>query len=168
MILVLLTFLINAPPLTLFLSFFIVHLSLFFFFSFFIVLFSFSFFFVCRCHCFITSLQLKGVLLNKDSLKNKRGQPPVDIVGMLAWGLDSALKGCSPMKCPTGEGGMASGLWDPTSTSFVSHTCPNRGISSIAPSPTDATASMGGKQLELKWSTTITIMMMSMVLSICF
>ena len=117
----------------------------------------------------ITSLQLKGVLLKKDSLKNKRGQPPVDIVGMLAWGLDSALKGCSPMKCPTGEKGMASGLWDPTSTTFVSHTCPNRGISSTAPSPTDAVtdaASMGGKQLELKWSTTITIMMMSMVLSI--
>lgn len=61
-----------------------------------------------------------GFLLDKDSLKSKRGKPAPDIVGMLSWGFQSALNGCSPSQCVATDAGMATGLWS-TESSFTNH-----------------------------------------------
>tara|TARA_B100000780_G_C20908563_1_gene361707 strand:+ start:54 stop:497 length:444 start_codon:yes stop_codon:yes gene_type:complete len=73
-----------------------------------------------------STINALGALLNKPSLKAKRGAPAIDIVGMLSWGMNSALKGCSPTKCPINTG-MAAGLFSSTETSFPkSASCPVR------------------------------------------
>ena len=80
-----------------------------------------------------------GPALNKPSLKTERlkwkaterhkihrGTTIIEIVDMLSWGMNSALKGCSPTKCPINTG-MAAGLFSSTQTSFPkSASCPVR------------------------------------------
>ena len=79
-----------------------------------------------------------GPALDKPSLKTerfewkpternqRRGRLTIEIVDILSWGMNSALKGCSPTKCPINTG-MAAGLFSSTQTSFPkSASCPVR------------------------------------------
>ena len=75
----------------------------------------------------VSKVNLLGSFLGKESLKKKgRTGPDIDIAGMFAWGMDSAVRGCSPKQCPVANAGIATGLFDKTTTKFVAHQCPER------------------------------------------
>lgn len=75
----------------------------------------------------VKQINTLGAFLGKDSLKKKgRTGPDIDIAGMFAWGMDSAVRGCSPKQCPVANAGIATGLFDKSTTKFVAHQCPER------------------------------------------
>ena len=76
----------------------------------------------------VAQINILGAVLGKDSLRKKgRNGPGIDIAGMFAWGMDSAVRGCSPKQCPVTDAGIATGLFDKATTKFVAHQCPERG-----------------------------------------
>ena len=76
----------------------------------------------------VTQINVLGAVLGKDSLRKKgRNGPDIDIAGMFAWGMDSAVRGCSPKQCPVTDAGIATGLFDKATPKFVAHQCPERG-----------------------------------------
>jgi hypothetical protein len=81
----------------------------------------------------VSDINLMGVFLGKDSLKKKgRDGPDIEIAGMFAWGMDSAVRGCSPKQCPVTDAGIATGLFDKATTKFVAHQCPDEDKASSA------------------------------------
>ena len=75
----------------------------------------------------VSRVNLLGAFLGKESLKKKgRTGPDIDIAGMFSWGMDSAVRGCSPKQCPVANAGIATGLFDKATTKFVAHQCPER------------------------------------------
>lgn len=73
----------------------------------------------------VSKVNLLGSFLGKESLKKKgRTGPDIDIAGMFSWGMDSAVRGCSPKQCPVANAGIATGLFDKATTKFVAHQCP--------------------------------------------
>ena len=81
----------------------------------------------------VTQINVLGAVLGKDSLRKKgRNGPDIDIAGMFAWGMDSAVRGCSPKQCPVTDAGIATGLFDKDTTKFVAHQCPDEDKASSA------------------------------------
>ena len=97
------------------------------------------------------------VLLDQKSLKSKRGQPAVNVVGMLVHGMNSALKGCGPKNCPVKEG-MAADLWSTEESMAPQKSC---AATEAGPAPGANAGSSTGVAL---FAAAVSMMMLSLSL----